>query len=66
METIRHLPGGAVSRFPAAGLAAKPGEAGTKLWDDLWAARESARLGRYSRGLVNSAKPLLSVASGNR
>jgi len=30
--------------FSAAGLAAEPDEARTKLWDDLWAAHESARL----------------------
>jgi xylulokinase len=29
--------------FPAAGLAAEPDEARAKLWDDLWAAHESAR-----------------------
>ena len=34
-------PDGAV---PAAGLAAEPDEARAKLWDDLWAAHESARL----------------------
>jgi len=34
-------PGGA---FPAAGVAAEPDDARTKLWDDLWTAHESARL----------------------
>ncbi len=29
--------------FPAAGVAAKPDHARAKLWDDLWAAHESAR-----------------------
>jgi len=29
--------------FPAEGLAAAPDEARAKLWDDLWAAHESAR-----------------------
>jgi sugar (pentulose or hexulose) kinase len=30
--------------FPATGLAAEPDEARAKLWDDLWAAHEAARL----------------------
>ena len=30
--------------FPAAGLAAEPDEARAKLWDEIWAAHESARL----------------------
>jgi xylulokinase len=30
--------------FPAVGLAAEPDEARAKLWDDLWAAHEAARL----------------------
>jgi sugar (pentulose or hexulose) kinase len=30
--------------FPAAGVAAEPDDARAKLWDDLWAAHESARL----------------------
>ncbi len=30
--------------FPAAGVAAEPDEARAKLWDELWAAHESARL----------------------
>jgi hypothetical protein len=29
--------------FPAAGVAAQPDDARAKLWDDLWAAHESAR-----------------------
>jgi xylulokinase len=30
--------------FPAVGLAAEPDEGRAKLWDELWAAHESARL----------------------
>jgi sugar (pentulose or hexulose) kinase len=30
--------------FPAAGQTAEPDEARAKLWDELWAAHESARL----------------------
>ena len=30
--------------FPAAGLAARPDEARAKLWDDLWAVHDAARL----------------------
>ena len=33
--------------FPAAALAAEPDEARARLWDDLWAAHESARLRLY-------------------
>ena len=29
--------------FPPAGMGAEPDEARAKLWDDLWAAHESAR-----------------------
>ena len=29
--------------FPAAGVAAEPDDARAKLWDELWAAHESAR-----------------------
>jgi xylulokinase len=31
--------------FPAAGVTAEPDDARAKLWDELWAAHESARLG---------------------
>ena len=33
--------------FPAAALAAEPDEVRAKLWDELWAAHESARLRLY-------------------
>ena len=35
--------------FPAVGLAAEPDEARAKLWDDLWAAHEAARLRLHPR-----------------
>ncbi len=35
--------------FPPAGLGAEPDEARAKLWDDLWAAHESARLRLHPR-----------------
>ena len=35
--------------FPAAGLAAEPDEVRAKLWDDLWAAHETARLRLHPR-----------------
>ncbi len=39
--------------FPAANLAAEPDEARAKLWDDLWAAHEAARLRLYPSDQVN-------------
>jgi xylulokinase len=41
LATDGSWPGGA---FPAAGVAAEPDDARAKLWDELWAAHESARL----------------------
>jgi sugar (pentulose or hexulose) kinase len=38
--------------FPAVGLAAEPDEARAKLWDDLWAAHEAARLRLHPPGPV--------------
>ena len=37
--------------FPAAGLAAEPDEVRAKLWDDLWAAHETARLRLHPRAV---------------
>ncbi len=47
------------SAFPAAGPAAEPDEVRAKVWDDLWAAYEAARLrltpGQWSWSQVNRA-----------
>jgi len=43
--------------FPAAGIAAEPDETRAKLWDELWAVHESARLRLRGPGAGQAASP---------
>jgi sugar (pentulose or hexulose) kinase len=47
--------------FPAAGLTAEPDEARAKLWDDLWATHEAARLRLHPQAQVKSGTPEASL-----